>query len=43
LRWLLSDDNWRKKGKLGRRYVSEHHEHGAVIDRHIKIYEELLG
>lgn len=43
LEWLLSDNNWRIKGELGRRYVSERHEHGAVIDRHVKIYEELLG
>ncbi len=43
LEWLLSDDNWRHRGEIGRRYVSEHHEHGSVIDRHVKIYEELLG
>jgi len=43
LKWLLRDNNWRIKGELGRKYVSEHHEHGLVIERHIKIYEELLG
>jgi len=26
-----------------RRYVPEYHEHGAVIDRHMKAYRRLLG
>ena len=43
LEWLLDDDNWRRRGELGRKYVSEYHEHGAVINRHMEIYEELLS
>ena len=43
LEWLLRDDNWRINGERGRRYVSEHHEHGSVIDRHLEVYEDLLG
>lgn len=43
LEWLLDDDNWRWRGELGRKYVSEYHEHGAVINRHMEVYEELLN
>lgn len=43
LEWLLIGDNWRRRGDAGRKYVSEHHELGAVIDRHLEVYEELLG
>ncbi len=43
LEWLLSEDNWKLRGEKGREYVSEYHEHGAVIDRHIEIYRRLLG
>ena len=43
LEWLLKNDNWRKKGELGRKYVSEYHEQGVVIDRHMEVYNGLLG
>jgi len=43
LEWLLYEDNWRQRGEAGRKYVSEYHEHGAVIDRHMEVYEKLLG
>ncbi len=43
LEWLLSGDNWRRRGETGWKYVSEHHEIGAVIDRHLEVYGELLG
>jgi len=43
LEWLLYEDNWKRRAEAGRKYVSEHHEHGAVIDRHMEVYEGLLG
>ena len=43
LEWLLSGDNWKRRGEKGRGYVSEYHEHGAVIDRHMEAYRGLLG
>lgn len=42
LRFLLEDEEWREKGRLGRRYVEEVHELEKVIQRHKKIYEKLL-
>jgi glycosyltransferase involved in cell wall biosynthesis len=42
LRRLL-DDNWIATGEAGRRYVSETHEEGRVIDAHIRVYEEVLS
>ncbi len=42
LRRLL-DDDWREAGEAGRRYVSETHEEGRVIDAHIRAYEEALS
>ena len=43
LEWLLEKDRWKEKGKLGYEYVMQNHEYGKVIDRHIKLYEELIG
>lgn len=43
LEWLLSGGNWKRRGEEGRRHVPEYHEHGAVIDRHMKAYRRLLG
>ena len=43
LKWLLSGDNWKRRGEEGRKHVSEHHERGAVIDRHMEAYRGLLG
>jgi glycosyltransferase involved in cell wall biosynthesis len=42
LRFLLEEDNWREKGEMGYAYVSDVHETGKVIDRHIAAYEDLL-
>jgi glycosyltransferase involved in cell wall biosynthesis len=43
LGWLLEGDRWRERGERGYRYVSAVHEKRGVIDRHVEVYEELLG
>lgn len=43
LRFLIDNDEWRKKGKQGYDYVSRVHEYEKVIDQHMKVYRELLG
>ncbi len=43
LEWLLYGGNWREAGERGRRYVSEVHEAGRVIDMHIDAYERMLS
>jgi len=39
---LLRNDDWRVKGEGGRRYVQEYYELGAVVDRHMEIYSEVV-
>jgi glycosyltransferase involved in cell wall biosynthesis len=43
LEWLLDGSKWRGLGRKGQMYVKKNHEYEMVIDRHIKVYEELLG
>jgi glycosyltransferase involved in cell wall biosynthesis len=42
LKFLLEDEEWRKRGKLGRKYVEEVHEIEKVLQQHMEIYERLL-
>jgi glycosyltransferase involved in cell wall biosynthesis len=42
LKSLLENDDWKKKGEAGYKYVKTVHETKKVIDQHIKIYRELL-
>jgi len=42
LRFLLEDDRWRERGEKGYAYVSEVHELGRVVDRHLDAYTALL-
>jgi glycosyltransferase involved in cell wall biosynthesis len=42
LRNLLEDEAWKEKGEKGHAYVSEVHETGRAIDRHLEAYECLL-
>lgn len=39
---LLRDEAWKEKGEKGYAYVSEVHELGRVIDRHLAAYKGLL-
>jgi glycosyltransferase involved in cell wall biosynthesis len=39
---LLRQDDWRRKGEGGRKYVQEYYELGAVVDRHMEIYSEVV-
>jgi glycosyltransferase involved in cell wall biosynthesis len=39
LDYLLEHDRWRERGELGFRYVREHYELGASVDRHLEVYE----
>lgn len=43
LEWLIEEDNWRKQGKKGRKYVENVHEYGKVINMHVEEYQKLLG
>ena len=43
LKILLENDNWKKKGENGQKYVLENYEFNKVIEQHIKIYENLLN
>ena len=42
LETLLASDNWKVKGEGGRRYVQQYYELGAVVDRHMQIYAEVV-
>jgi glycosyltransferase involved in cell wall biosynthesis len=42
LETLLRNDDWRVKGEGGRRYVEQYYELGAVVDRHLEIYSEVV-
>jgi len=42
LRRMQRDEGWFERGQRGRKYVEEVHEAGAVVDRHIEIYRDLL-
>ncbi len=42
LRFLLEGGRWRRMGERGFAYVSEVHEVGRVVDRHIEAYRALL-
>jgi hypothetical protein len=42
LQKLIENNNWRKRGELGYQYVKENHEVSKVIDKHIKIYGNIL-
>ncbi|HJX01934.1 MAG TPA: glycosyltransferase family 4 protein [Candidatus Humimicrobiaceae bacterium] len=39
---LIENNHWKKKGELGYQYVKKIHEVNKVIDKHIKIYENVL-
>jgi hypothetical protein len=43
MRHLLEGDAWKEKGERGHAYVSEVHEMGKAIDRHMEVYEGLLS
>ena len=42
LRWLLESNEWKKKGKQGRKYVERWHEYNKVIKMHEKAYTFIL-
>ncbi len=42
LKWLLQNDNWKKQGMNGYRYVKENHELNHVVNLHLEIYEDHL-
>lgn len=42
MRRLLEGDAWKEKGERGHAYVSEVHETGKAMDRHMEAYEGLL-
>lgn len=42
LKNLLEDEEWRERGRAGRRYIEEVHELNRVVDKHIEIYSGLL-
>lgn len=43
LRFLLEEDRWRYRGEKGYAYVSEVHELGRVVDRHLAAYKSLFS
>lgn len=43
LEWLLQNKNWRNKGIAGYEYVNTIFSMTHAIDKHVNIYEELLG
>ena len=43
LRWVLSSDEWRRKGEDGREHVERVFEVEHVIDLHVERYEEAMG
>jgi glycosyltransferase involved in cell wall biosynthesis len=42
LKFLLENDEWKERGRLGRKYVEEEHELGKVLQQHTEIYERIL-
>lgn len=43
LHWLLEDNRWKEKGEAGWSYVKNSFDTDKAIDRHLQIYEEVLG
>ena len=43
LRWVLSSDEWRRKGEDGREHVERVFEVEHVVDLHLERYEEAMG
>jgi glycosyltransferase involved in cell wall biosynthesis len=43
LEWLLGNGRWKELGCRGRHYVQETFEAGAAVDKHVVVYEEVLG
>lgn len=43
LEFLLEGDAWYEKGLRGFKYVRGVHEYNSVVERHLSIYERLLG
>ena len=43
IRWLLGSEEWRGKGKRGRRHVEYTYEVGKVVDMHLDAYRGVLG
>ena len=43
LRSLLQDDDWRERGRAGRRALSETHEHERALDLHEELYRAVLS
>ncbi|HIH88305.1 TPA: glycosyltransferase family 4 protein [Candidatus Bathyarchaeota archaeon] len=41
--WLLASEEWRVRGRNGRRYVEATHEVGGVVQMHIDAYWRVLG
>ena len=42
LGFLLENDRWREKGEKGYEHMKETFEMDAAMDRHVKIYSQLL-
>jgi glycosyltransferase involved in cell wall biosynthesis len=42
LQFLLENDRWKALGEKAYGYVKETHEYERVIDRHLRVYEEVL-
>ncbi len=43
LKWLLENDRWRTQGEAGYKHISNVFATEVAIERHLKIYEELMG
>jgi glycosyltransferase involved in cell wall biosynthesis len=43
LRCLLEEDRWKERGMRGQEYVKKTFESDRAIERHIAVYESLLG
>jgi glycosyltransferase involved in cell wall biosynthesis len=43
LRFLLENDEWKKMGERGFRYVKEVHELDKVVRQHKRLYESLIS
>jgi len=43
LRYLLENDRWKKRGERGYQYVKNTFELNRAIEKHIKIYENLIS
>ncbi len=41
--WLLASEEWRARGRNGRRYVEATHEVSGVVQMHIDAYRRVLG